>query len=202
MTNKPFAESSEQNKLPILAVLQHEFAGIESVLEIGSGTGQHAVFFSTELPHLRWHTSDVRDMHAGILQWLEEADLENVVPPIALDVATDAWPGQSFDGVFSANTVHIMHWHEVEAMFRGIGRILKPGGRFCLYGPFNYHGTYTSPSNERFDQWLKERDPESGIRDVDDLNALAEQAGLRPAEDYEMPENNRILVWENPATAD
>lgn len=196
MVNKPYAESSEENKIPILAVLRHEFAGIESVLEIGSGTGQHAVFFSQELAHLRWHTSDVSSMHEGIMEWLNEADLSNVKPPIHLDVATDAWPEQTFDGAFSANTAHIMHWHEVEAMFKGIGRTLKPGGRFCLYGPFNYHGDYTSPSNARFDEWLKSRDPESGIRDIDDLNALGATAGMQLVEDYEMPANNRILVWE------
>lgn len=192
---KPFAESCEQNKWPILDVLRQEFAQATRVLEIGSGTGQHAVFFAQQLPHLLWQTSDVAEYHAGIRDWLDEAGLHNVRPPLRLDVLADAWPQQSFDAVFSANTVHIMGWPEVEAMFAGIGAVLELGGRFCLYGPFNYGGRFTSDSNARFDQWLKARDPRSGVRNVEDLVALADAAGLRLLRDHAMPANNRSLVW-------
>jgi cyclopropane fatty-acyl-phospholipid synthase-like methyltransferase len=193
---KPFAESCEQNKLPILTVLRNEFTTVKQVLEIGSGTGQHAVLFARELPHLVWHTSDVRQHHAGIQAWIDDQGSDNMRSPLTLDVAdTPSWPGCKFDGVFSANTVHIMGWPEVEAMFTGIGRVLLPGGRFCLYGPFNVEGRFTAPSNARFDTWLKQQDPRSGIRDMAALNRLATAAGLAHSADHAMPTNNRILVW-------
>ncbi len=193
---KPFAESSEQNKLPILAVLQQEFAQLQSVLEIGSGTGQHAVFFSAQLPYLQWHASDVADNLPGIRQWLSDYTGTNLHGPYVLDVTQPDWPLPQIDAVFSANTAHIMHWAMVQAMFAGVGRLLKPGGRFCLYGPFNYHGAFTSESNARFDVWLKERDPQSGVRDIDDLTKLADTARLHLVRDHAMPANNRTLVWE------
>lgn len=193
---KPFAESCEENKQPILEVLSKEFANTRRVLEIGSGTGQHAVFFAQALPHLTWQTSDVPDNHPGIRAWLDDEGPDNALGPLSLNVTQDNWPEQEFDGIFSANTVHIMSWPEVETMFAGIGQALLPGGHFCLYGPFNYDGQYTSESNANFDRWLKNRDPNSGIRDVDDLNRLAGKAGLILVRDYEMPANNRILVWQ------
>ena len=191
---KPYSESCDQNKYPILEVLQQEFAHANSVLEIGSGTGQHAVFFGEHFPDIIWQTSDRLEYHSGIQLWLDDCNLANVLPPIELDVALDHWPQQTYDAVFSANTAHIMSAPEVEHLFNGIGRILKTGGRFCLYGPFNYHGQYTSDSNARFDQWLKQRDPHSGIKDIDDVIRWAQQSGLSLATDYEMPVNNRILV--------
>lgn len=192
---KPFAESSEQNKHAILTVLKQEFAQVQAVLEIGSGTGQHAVFFAQQFSHLIWHASDVGDNLPGITQWFNEYTGHNLFGPYQLDVTQSDWPTLQVDAVFSANTVHIMHWHAVEAMFAGIGRTLPVGGRFCLYGPFNYHGAYTSESNARFDEWLKARDPLSGVRDVDELNALASATGLQPRGDHAMPANNRTLVW-------
>lgn len=196
---KPFAESCEENKLPILAVLEQEFADAHQVLEIGSGTGQHACFFGAQLPHLQWQTSDVTDNHPGILAWLDETGLDNIAAPLALDVLKDPWPDRQFDAVFSANTLHIMNWPAVEATFAGIGKVLVPGGRVCIYGPFNYGGEYTSESNARFDQWLKSRDPESGIRHFEDLEQLAKAAGLTLHADHTMPANNRILVWKKSA---
>jgi cyclopropane fatty-acyl-phospholipid synthase-like methyltransferase len=193
---KPIAESCEQNKLPILAVLREEFAAAQRVLEIGSGTGQHAVFFARELPHLEWQTSDVAANHPGIQAWLSDEQLPNVRPPLALDVARDTWPGREFDAVFSANTVHIMGWSEVEKMFAGIGAVLTSGGRFCLYGPFNYGGQYTAESNARFDVWLKQRDPKSGVRNLEELQTLAAAHGLTLIRDHAMPADNRILVWQ------
>lgn len=194
-TMKPFSESCEQNKLPILEVLKKEISHCRKLLEIGSGTGQHAVYFGQQFPGLVWQTSDVAEAHAGIQLWIDAAGLHNVLAPAALDVMTDSWPGREYDCVFSANTTHIMCWPAVEKMFEGIGKVLLPQGTFCLYGPFNYNGSYTSESNARFDEWLKARDPESAIRDFEALNRLAENAGLRLKEDYSMPANNRLLVW-------
>lgn len=192
---KPYSESCDQNKDPILDVLRKEFSQVRYVLEIGSGTGQHAVYFGEQLPHLIWQTSDIVIYHAGIRAWLDEAALPNVLPPLALDVEHDPWPTSKVDAIFSANTVHIMGWPQVQCMFAGIGKVLAPGGVFCLYGPFNYNGEYTSPSNARFDAWLKARDPASGVRDFEALDALAGKAGLLLTQDHEMPANNRTLVW-------
>lgn len=192
---KPFAESCEENKNDILPKLREWFADRSSVLEIGSGTGQHAVYFAEQMPYLQWHTSDRDENHVGIHQWLTEANLPNTHLPLSLNVKEQPWPSVEVDAVFSANTVHIMHWPEVELMFAGIGQLLPTQGLFALYGPFNYHGEFTSDSNARFDVWLKNRDPESGVRDFEALNALAEQAGMQLQEDAEMPCNNRLLCW-------
>lgn len=192
---KPFAESSEQNKAPIYDVLKQHFNNIGSVLEIGSGTGQHAVFFAEQFPQLSWVASDRVEYHASIEMWLEEAALDNTQGPLILDVNQSDWPVKQTDAVFSANTVHIMGWSSVENMFAGIGRVLNKNGIFCLYGPFNYDGKFTSESNARFEQWLKQRDPSSGVRDLEALQVLAEKAGLTFIDDVEMPANNRILIW-------
>ncbi|SCZ66312.1 DUF938 domain-containing protein [Thiohalomonas denitrificans] len=192
---KPFAESCEQNKAPILDVLRREFTDPGRVLEIGSGTGQHAVWFARHLPHLVWQTADLRDNHPGIHAWLVDGP-DNVLPPVDLDACGGNWHGmEDFDAVFSANTIHIMDWPSVECLFAGIGQLLPVGGKFALYGPFNYDGRYTSESNRRFDEWLRERDPASGIRDAEAVDELANRAGLILRNDYEMPANNRTRVW-------
>lgn len=193
--NKPFAESCAQNQGVILEQLARLFAASRRVLEIGSGTGQHAVHFGRRLPHLQWQTSELPQHHAGIRLWLDEAALPNVLPPLTLDVARDAWPAGPYDAAFSANTAHIMAWPQVVAMFRGVGAVLAPGGCFALYGPFHQHGQPTADSNARFDAWLRARDPASGVRDAADLDALARASGLTLAEDIAMPANNRVLVW-------
>jgi hypothetical protein len=192
---RPFSQSSEENKEPILHVIGPLFAGARTLLEIGSGTGQHAVYFAAAMPHLRWQASDRRENLAGIRLWREKADLANLPPPLELDVTGDAWPEQVYDGVFSANTAHIMSWNEVQAMFSGVARVLRSGGCFALYGPFNYGGRYTSDSNERFDAWLKAQDQRSSIKDFDALDALARGLGLLLVADHTMPVNNRTLVW-------
>ena len=192
---KPYAESCEQNRAPILAVLQEAFADRSRVLEIASGTGQHAVHFGQALPHLVWQTSELPENHAGIQAWLDEANLANVLPPLALDVNAADWPVDHVDAIFNANTVHIIAWPAVERMFAGIGRVLAAGGILCLYGPFNYGGEFTSESNARFDVWLKSRDPNSGVRDFEAINMLAEAQGLRLLRDVAMPSNNRTLIW-------
>jgi cyclopropane fatty-acyl-phospholipid synthase-like methyltransferase len=193
---KPFSEACEQNKQPILAVLQQHFVDVHTVLEIGSGTGQHAVFFASQLPHLQWLTSEVAELHSGIRAWLDQARLPNVSQPLELDVNQPDWPVERVDAIFSANTVHIIDWPSVQNMFAGIGRVLQTQGVFCLYGPFNYQGGYTSDSNARFDMWLKQRDPRSGIRDFEALNTLAQQHGMTLRTDHAMPANNRTLIWE------
>jgi cyclopropane fatty-acyl-phospholipid synthase-like methyltransferase len=192
---KPYAEACERNREPLLEVLREVFAGCKSVLEIGSGTGQHAVYFGAHLPHLTWQTGDVPANHPGIRAWLEEARLPNVLPPLALDVNSDDWPQRQYDAVFSANTLHIVGWREVELMFAGIARVLPRGGVLAIYGPFNYDDRYTADSNARFDEWLKARDAASGIRGFENVDALARSHGFRLARDFAMPANNRTLVW-------
>ena len=192
---KPYAESSEQNREPILAVLREVLAQSRRVLEIGSGTGQHAVHFGRHLPHLRWLPSDLPESLPGIRLWLAEARLTNVEPPPALDVNDPVWPVGPVDAVFSANTAHILSWPSVTAMLVGVGRLLPGGGVFALYGPFHYGGEATSPSNARFDAELRARDPAMGVRNFEDLDALARASGLSLQRDYPMPVNNRTLVW-------
>lgn len=195
MADKPYAESCAQNRDPILAVLREVFADRRRVLEIASGTGQHAVYFGAALAHLVWQTSELPENHAGIQAWLDEAALDNVLRPVALDVNDAVWPVAEVDAVFNANTVHIVGWPAVQRLFAGVGRVLAPGGLLCLYGPFNYGGAFTSESNARFDAWLKVRDPVSGVRDFEALDRLAQAQGLVLERDIEMPVNNRTLVW-------
>ena len=192
---KPFSEACERNREPILEILKGTFAEARTALEIGSGTGQHAVHFGAALPHLAWQTTDLPGNHAGIRMWLEEAGLNNVLPPLVLDVGADQWPVGNIDAVFTANTLHIMSWPEVGQLFAGIGRILNPGGAVCIYGPFNYHGAYTSDSNARFDAMLRTRDSASGIRDFEAVQELALQNGLKFEADHPMPANNRMVVF-------
>ena len=191
---KPYSEACERNRGPILEVLRKVFAGCTRVLELGSGTGQHAVYFGEHLPHLTWQTSDLPGNHAAIRAWLEEAQLPNVLPPLTLDVGASDWRSPH-DAVFSANTLHIISWTQVEQMFAGIARVLIKNGMLAIYGPFNYGGCHTSDSNARFDQWLKERDVSSGIRDFENVEALARSYGLSLEHDFVMPANNRTLVW-------
>ena len=197
MLTKPFSESCVRNQAPILAQLRTLFADRKQVLEIASGTGQHAVFFGKMLPHLNWQTSELAEQQAGIHAWLAEAKLSNVLPPIVLDVNAPIWPDLKVDAIFNANTVHIVSWSAVAQMFAGIAQVLMDGGILCLYGPFNYDGAYTSESNAHFDSWLKNRDPRSGIRDFEAINQLAEAQGLQLLRDISMPTNNRLLAWHN-----
>jgi SAM-dependent methyltransferase len=192
---KPYAESCEQNKDVILQVLRQTFTAPGEVLEIGSGTGQHAVHFTRHLPHLIWQPSDCAEQIAGMQLWFDEVTHQRINRPLSLDV-TQTWPIQKFDYVFTANTLHIVSWPAVQAIFSGAGSVLKEGGLFAQYGPFNYAGKYTSDSNARFDQWLKDRDPQSGIRNFEDLLGLAKQHDMVLHSDHEMPVNNRILVWQ------
>ncbi|WP_151636940.1 DUF938 domain-containing protein [Noviherbaspirillum aerium] len=193
--SKLYSAACERNRGPILEVLRGALAGASRVLEIGSGTGQHAVFFGAALPHLTWQTSDLPQNHPSIRAWIDESGLPNVLAPIALDTGGEAWPRQSFDAVFTANTCHIMAWEEVVAMFAGVARLLQPSGVVCVYGPFNYGGRFTSDSNARFDASLRAQAAHMGIRDFEAIDALAGKHGLALSADHEMPANNRLLVW-------
>ena len=195
--DKPYAESCEQNKLPILSVIKPLLALRKTVLEIGSGTGQHAVYFAQNMPHLHWQPTEQRQNLNGINMWRDAASLTNVAEPIELNVSNSNWPKEKYDAVFSANTLHIMHWHEVEAFFSEVINNLNKNALLIIYGPFNYNQQYTSESNARFDAWLKERDPGSGIRHFEEVNDLAMQQGFVIKDDFAMPANNRILCWEN-----
>jgi SAM-dependent methyltransferase len=192
---KPYSQSSENNKEPILAVLKEAFKDAAFVLEIGSGTGQHAAFLARHLPHLVWQPSDLPENLPGIKAWVEEAGLPNLKDPIALNVADALWPVEKADAVFTANTLHIMSKSRIGCLFDGIEVVMRGGGTLCIYGPFNYGGQYTSESNAKFDEWLKVKDPESGIRDFEWVNSLAERAGFTLVKDHEMPVNNRLLEW-------
>lgn len=192
---KPFSPACERNRIPILNVLRPLFTGVESVLEIGSGTGQHAVFFAAQMPHLTWQTSDLPENHSAIRMWVEEAALANVRPPLVLDVDADAWPVDRVDAVFTANTVHIVSWSGVENMLAGVSRVLNADGLFCVYGPFSYEGRHTSESNARFDLSLRAQNPQSGIRDFVRVCEVAARNGLSLQDDQPMPANNRFLVF-------
>ncbi len=192
---KPFSPASERNRDPILDVLRVHLAQAHEVLEIGSGTGQHAVHFAAAMPWLSWQCSDRADHLPGICAWLGEAALPNTPAPRELDVAQGPWPLQSFDAAFSANTLHIMGWPEVEACFAGLDGTLAADATLVVYGPFNYHGEFTSDSNRAFDASLKARDPQMGIRDAEAVDALAQAIGLRLLDDVAMPANNRCRVW-------
>ncbi len=191
---KSFSQSCENNKGPILDVLLPLLRRQRACLEIGSGTGQHAAFFAARLPHLVWQTSDVAGNHASIDAWIDGVD--NARPPMMLDVDGDDWPARRYDAAFSANTAHIMHWPTVVNMFHGVSGILEPGAVFALYGPFNYQGEYTSPSNQRFDRTLRASDPGMGIRDYEAVVELASSAGMTLLADHDMPANNRTLLWQ------
>ena len=195
MTDKPFAESAERNGVPILNVLQDEFSQSTHVLEIGSGTGQHAARFAAAMRHLQWQTSDLDENHVGIIAWVNAAGLENLLLPLAVDVREADLPAQSFDAVYSANTAHIMSLAAVEKMFALVGGVLADDGVFCLYGPFRIGGEFNTPSNAAFHKSLRSRDPEMGIRHLESLDELGEEHGLTRTRLYAMPANNHIAVW-------
>lgn len=195
MATKPNAPAVERNKNAILEVIRDEFRYCGSILEIGSGTGQHAIFFAGHMPWLTWQTSDLPANHDGISAWLQYANLVNVKAPIVLDVEQPLRINTRFDGVFSANTAHIMRFAAVECMIDKVAQCLIDGGKFCLYGPFNQNGGFTSESNMEFDASLKIQDPEMGIRNLEDLDAAAEEHALHRVSLYAMPANNMIAVW-------
>jgi SAM-dependent methyltransferase len=193
--NKPFATAADENKEAIAAVLLTELSNASEVLEIGSGTGQHAVHFSQLMPHLRWHCSDQGNHIAGIQLWLESAGLNNTPPAFILDVNQD-WPQQVYDAAFASNIAHIMHWSEIECLFEGLSQALGHGAYFYLYGPFSFNAQFSSESNQVFDQYLRQKDPLSGLRDKNELDQLALSHRLMPAKCWALPANNHILSWQ------
>jgi cyclopropane fatty-acyl-phospholipid synthase-like methyltransferase len=195
MIEKPCSPASERNREPILAVLRDHLDACRSVLEIGSGTGQHAVHFARHLPQLTWQTSDRPEMLSGIRLWLAEAALPNTPPPLALDV-NEAWPAAAFDAVFTANTLHIMSGDEVARLFAHLPAVMTPRAHLVVYGPFKYGGRHTSHSNAMFDAALAAAAAHRAVRDFEAVDALARAAGLVLIEDRAMPANNRCLVWQ------
>ncbi|NUO77789.1 MAG: DUF938 domain-containing protein [Lysobacter sp.] len=210
MSGKPHSPSCERNRDPILEVLRSYFPTQAEVLEIGSGTGQHAVHFAAAMPRWRWQCADRAEHLPGIRAWLDEAGLDNTPPPLELAAVAEPAPGfaprppiphdlasgaHGYDAVFSANTLHIMGWPQVQGLFAGLATVLADRATLAIYGPFNYAGAYTSDSNREFDGWLKARDPASGIRDFEAVDALARGLGLALIADVQMPANNRCLIW-------
>jgi len=191
---KPFSPACERNRGPILAVLARFFADRRRVLEIGSGTGQHAVHFAADLPQLEWQCSDRPANLPGLRLWLDEARLANTPPPLALDVALGPWPPPAFDAAYSANTLHIMGWDEVVALFAGLGAVLAADARLAIYGPFLRAGVPTRPSNEAFDAELRAQDPRMGLRELQAVLDLAASIGLDLIEVVDMPANNLMLL--------
>jgi hypothetical protein len=191
----PFSEACERNKGPILEVLRVAFADRSQVLEIGSGTGQHAVHFAACLSHLIWHPTEQLKYLSDLAARIKQEGGSNLRPPTVLDVKQAIWPMRSADAVFSANTLHIMSWSEVLDLFRGLDAILAAAGVLCVYGPFRYDGRYTSDSNRDFDRMLQERDPLSGLRDITAVTRLAAQYGLALKADHDLPANNRLLEF-------
>ena len=192
---KPFSPACERNRDPILTVMRERFADRRRVLEIGSGTGQHAAHFAAALPQLIWQTSDVAAHLPGIRLWLAEAQLPNTPEPLLFDV-NQAWPAGPFDAIFSANTLHIMGWDEVVLLFAGLPAVMGPGAMLTVYGPFNEGGRFSSAGNADFDAALRAADPRRGIRDIEAVDALAQAAGLVRIDDHAMPANNRCLTWQ------
>ena len=199
MTDKPRSAACERNRGPILDVLRVHFADRHQVLEIGSGSGQHAVHFAAALPHLVWQTSDRAQNLPGIRAWLRAAALPNTPAPLALDVNTGPWPRTPSDAIFSANTLHIMAWSEVEQLFAHLPALTGPGAKLVIYGPFNIDGRFTSDSNAAFDRSLRATDPRMGIRDAEAVDTLASRAGFRLRTEIAMPANNLCRVWQRRA---
>ena len=194
--SKPFSQPCENNKGPILSVIKRFFQTDEKVLEIASGTTQHVRFFSKELPTVIWQPSDIASNLMTVEAGLEGEERANILKPVVLDVQQESWPLSEADGVFSANSSHIMSFAAVADFFSGVGRVLNSGGYLCVYGPFKYSDEFTSQSNGDFDLWLKGRDARSGIRDFEKVDAFAKNAGLILIEDNPMPANNQLVVWQ------
>jgi cyclopropane fatty-acyl-phospholipid synthase-like methyltransferase len=191
---KPFSQACENNKSHILNILKGAFSTHSNVLEVGSGTGQHGVHFAKNLTHLTWQTSDLIENHQGINLCIDDEPSDNLKRPLALDFAKP-WPVEIVDGIFTANTLHIVSEALVESFFKGVGRHLAKDGTLCIYGPFKYDGEFTSPSNGQFELWLKNIDPNRGIRDIESIISLAKKEGLLLINDFDMPANNQLLVF-------
>ncbi len=195
MNALPYSSATERNRQPILDQLKVCLPALGTVLEIGSGTGQHAVHFSRHLPGVVWQPTDRHQALAGLEARLAAEGSERILKPMQLDVLQDPWPERAYTAVFSANTAHIMSWEAVQAMFSGVADCLVSGGLFCLYGPFNINNNFTSPGNARFDASLRGQDPSMGLRDMADIDALAGRNRMSRTKKLAMPANNFMLVF-------
>ncbi len=195
-TPKIFSQACENNRQPILDLLLRVFAKTRSVLEVGSGTGQHAAFFAPRLPHLVWQTSDLAVNHTAINAWINDCPSSNIRRPLVFDASSPNRPCGLMDGLFTANTCHIMPWPAVVSLFAGLPLLLAPEATIVIYGPFKYGGRFTSASNADFDYRLKMHSHHQGIRGFEAISGLASAAGLVLQEDQPMPANNRLLVWQ------
>lgn len=195
-STKPFAASADRNKEAILDALKIELINAETVFEFGSGTGQHIAHFARHLPHIQWQPSDLSDKLPGMQQWFEESACPNILPPITLDLSTSQPPAMQVSACYSANTLHIISWPLVEQMFRQSAQLLSAGGKLCIYGPFRFSGKALGDGNRAFDTQLRNSDPLSGIRNVDDLNDVAADNGFTQARELPLPANNHLLIWD------
>lgn len=194
--DKPFSPSCERNRDVILDVLQNYITKDDKrVLEIGAGTGQHAIYFAPHFAHVKWYPTDLAKNLGGMNLWLKDAGISNIQKAQALDVSKDDFPKLKFDVVFTANTLHIMHWKETKSFIKLLGLRLRENSRAIFYGPFKYNGEFTSESNEIFDRTLKTNDPQSGIRSVEDINNAMIKNGFKLLQDISMPANNQILIY-------
>ncbi|MFQ3189045.1 MAG: trans-aconitate methyltransferase [Paraglaciecola sp.] len=194
MFDKPFSQACENNKQPILDILSRVLEHKKILLEIGSGTGQHAAYFAPRLMHLEWHTSDMPDKHLGIAAWLADMKVDNLHSPLAFTIGdTSTWPLVNVDAVYTANTTHIMQPSDTKLMMKLVANNLLSGGVFCQYGPYNFQGQYSSESNQSFDQHLSEQGC-GGIRDIDELILWANPLIL--IKTISMPANNFMLIWQ------
>lgn len=191
-----YSEPCERNKEPIFQCISEVFAEVESLLEIGSGTGQHALYMAEKMPHLNWQMTDFGEYYNAIKCYFDRGDLSNILPIKELDVRVLPWQQTPVDMVYTANSLHIMGWDAVEDFFTGVGQVLKKDGYLFIYGPFKYSESFTSPSNAKFDLWLKNRDAVSGIRNYETVNQLAQSIGLKLVSDTTMPANNQGLLWQ------
>ena len=194
--NMPFSQACENNRGPILKVIKPLLADKHRVLEIGSGTGQHAAWFAQHMPHLIWQTSDVLENHWGIKQWIASNPSDNLPVPLELNIFQDNLPAADYDAIFTANTAHIMPWEGVKRMFDCLAVQLPTQGIFCLYGPMGYNGLIAPESNIQFDQFLRQQSSHRGIRQFEAINTLAISAGLEFLEDFALPANNRLIAWQ------
>lgn len=195
MPTLPFSQAAKNNAPFILTELARLLHDSHSALEIGAGTGQHAVAFAEALPSISWQPTEHPSALTTLQPRCELATLTNLLAPKALDIGARPWEVSASDAVYTANTLHIVSAELVESFFDGLAQLQEPGSLLVVYGPFNYDGRFTTQSNENFDAWLKDRDPRSGIRDFEWVDGLAASAGYALEEDIEMPANNRLLVW-------
>lgn len=192
----PFSPASDRNKEPILKVLQdYLMMNTGRLLEIGSGTGQHGVYMAPFFPRIKWTMSERTVNFTHLKKVTAEARIPNLTPPLKIEIGVDDVAKFTFDVFYTANTFHIMHWKECKTLIKLAGHRLPENGKFIIYGPFNYDQKFTSPSNEAFDQTLRAHDPQSGLRNFEDVNRAMIKNGFELIKDHEMPANNRTLVY-------